>query len=300
MVDVSSTPKTSTCTNVSSTNTYLRNVKNEISSYRGTSYYYPQKTSIALIGQCLQELGFNVTVNNSSNYYNHVVLSDYSEDVCLQLWNSAASTSYLSFLYPRHISPTLSMSLFNNSTSCRATIRMLGSGAGKTKTLLLLGSTAAPELSNYYNIYFTEAKYLPTGEMKKAIIMQYSNSYYFYIYDNDWTFLPGFDSELTYTAPMNTYWCNLSYSNGYRYYLEPYTSYKIFQEQTQFPELPVASSNGLWEFPDLIYSPYGQVAENGSSEALKYTMTNGTIYQIGNKKYLCNRAGYDYYLYRVE
>lgn len=299
MLDISSNSKSSTCTNVTSTNTTLRSAKNAVSVYRGTSYYYPQKAAISLIAECLSELGFNVTIENSTVYYNHLVLNDYSEDICLQLWNSAASTASISFLYPRHVAPMASVSgTFNSTTSCRATIRMVGEGAGRIRTLLLLGSTSVPALTTAYCIYFTEARHLLTGEMKKAIVIQSSSTYYFYLFDADWTFLPGFNDESTTAITMDSYWHNLTQNSNYCCIHDPYTSHKLFVEQSNFPEIPVVSNDGLWEFPDIIQQPYGYIGD--STGALKYSMSAGSIYQIGNKKYLCNYAGYTYYLFRVE
>lgn len=300
MLDVSSSPKNSTCANVNSTSSTLRSVLNAIAIYRGTTYYNPQRMIVGLVAACLEELGFDVTVENSSGYYNHIVLNDYATNVCLQLYNLGASACNISFLYPRHSSGGISVSsTFNNGTACRATIRMLGNGPGKIKTLLLLGSDSTPTLFNTNCVYFTEAKYLPTGETKKAIVCQSGSTYYFYIYDSDWSFLPGFDSELTTAANMNSYWYNLSCTIGYRNCIDPYSSYKFFREQSYFPEIPVISNNGLWEFSDIILNPFGQVLENDTAESLKYSLTAGNIYQIGNKKYLCNAASSYHYLYRV-
>lgn len=301
MLDISSTTHTATCANTTTTNTLLRNVLNEINNYRGTAYINPQKQIAAVVAACLEELGFAVTVVNTTNYYNHIVLNDYSEDVCLQVYNSGASVCNLAFLYPRHISPITSVAgTFNSGTACRATLRMVGAGPGKTKTLLLLGSTAVPALNCMFCIYFTEAKYLPTGEVKRAIVIQNGVNYCFFIYDDDWTFLPGFDSALTTAVSLNNYWHNLSPSSGNRYSIDPFSSYKFFQEQNNFPEITVASHNGLWEFVDIIYNPYGQITEEDVSEAHRYVFTAGNIYQIGNKKYLCNAVGTNYLLYRVE
>lgn len=301
MLDISSSTKKATCTNTSSTNSYLRSILNPISTYRGTSYIYPQKTSLGLIGECLMELGFDIAVNNTTNYENHILFNDYSDKVCMQLWNSAASAANISFLYPRHISVANGVSsLFNSGTSCYATIRMLGEGVGKTKTMLLLGGSSIPQLNNTYGLYFTDAKYLPTGEMKKAIIFIYSNAYTYYLFDSDWTFLPGFSSDLNTVATTNSNWYSLSVSNGYRSYVDPFTGYKMFQEQSNFPELTVASPNGIWEFPDMLYMPYGFADEASTAEDLKYNLTDSSIYTIGTKKYLCQRNNYSYFLFRVE
>lgn len=298
MIDVSSNPQTGTCLNVTSTATNLKAALNVVNSYRGTVYYYPHRKAVDLVAACLEELGFTVTKDNETNSSNHIVLNDYNEDVCLQIYNSAASTNVISFLYPRHVSPGMPIGgTFNNGTSCRATIRMLGQGPGKIKTMLFLGSSSAPSLAGNYCIYFTEAKHLMTGEIKKAIAIQSSSSYYFYIYNNDWSFLPGFDSELTTAISMDSYWYDFRPNSTYSYYHDPYTSYKLFEEQANFPEIPAVSRDGMWEFPDIIFNPYGYI---GDSISMKYTLTAGNIYQIGNKKYLCNYVGNYYYLFRVE
>lgn len=299
MVDISSTPRTATLSSYSSTNSYLRSVLNAASTYRGTSYYYQQKKVIDLLAEAFEELGFSVTKDNTSNYYNHLVLNDFSEDVYLQYYANSQTSGNISFLYPRHASPMISVSsTFNYNANCYATLRMLGQGVGKTKTILILNSSAAPELNRTYCIYFTEAKFLMTGEMKKAIVIQNGTTYYFYIYDENWKFLPGFISDSTTVVGTDGYWYNLTYNYNYCYIHDPYTSYKFFVEQTDFPEIPVVSNDGMWEFPDVIQNPYGHIDD--SYGKLKYTLTNGTIYQIGNKKYLCNYAGYYYYLFRVE
>lgn len=297
MVDVSSTPQTGTCTNVSGTNGYLRSVLKAVSTYRGTSYYYPQRKAIDLFALCLEELGFQVTKDNTTNYYNHLSFDDYGEDVKFQIWNGAASSAYISFLYPRHATGRASVGAqFNNGTSCYSTIRMVGQGAGKTNTVLILGTTAAPALTATNCIYFTEARSLLTGEMKKAVIIQRGSAYYFYPYDADWTFLPGYDSESTAVINLDSY--STSLANSYEYYHDPYHSYKMFEEQSKFPGIPAVSSDGLWEFPSMLMIPYGYIAN--SSGMMKYQLTAGTIYQIGDKKYLCNANGYQYYLLRVE
>lgn len=299
MVDISSTPQTASLSNYSSTSTYLRSVLNAISNTRGTTYYYNHRKVIDFIATALEELGFTVTKDNTGSYYNHVILNDFSEDVCLQYYNSSQTSGNISFLYPRHISPVLSVgSTFSYNANIYVTLRMVGQGAGKTKTVLILNGSSAPELNRTYCIYFTEAKFLMTGEMKKAIVIQNGSSYFFYIYDENWSFLPGFDSELTTAISMDSYWYNLTYSNNYCYIHDPFTSYKLFEEQTEFPEIPVISNDGMWEFPDIIQQPFGYIGD--SNGQLKYTLTNGTIYQIGNKKYLCNYTGYYYYLFRVE
>ena len=302
MLDVSSNPVTGTCTNVSNTNTNLRSVLNAASTYRGTTYNYPQKMIIDLVASCLEELGFTVEKNNTGSYYNHIVLKDYSDDICLQIYNSAASTNVIDFIYPRHISSGISIGgTFNNSTSCRAIIRMLGQGPGKTKTLLIPGSTTVPSLTSTYFIYFTEAKCLLTGEMKKAIILVYGTSMYFKLYDEDWKFLPGYVSTLTSVKSIDSYSYQLTYNYNYSYSHDPYISYKLFQEQTNFPEIPLISNDGMWEFPDVILNPYGEITEGATSDSLKYSLATGNIYQIGNKKYILI-YGNSYYncLFRLE
>lgn len=301
MQDITVNAKTGTCTNTSTTNTTLRSTLNAGATYRGTTYLYPQRVVIGLLAQAFAELGFNVRAENSTNYQNHIVFSDLSEDVCLQLYHSGASAANIGLLYPRHVMTLMSIgAIFNTNTSCYASLRMVGEGAGKTKTMVLFSGSAAPTLTSNYGIYFTEAKYLPTGEMKKAIIIMYSSNYHCYFYEDDWSFLPGFKSDLTTAATMNSYCCNLSLSNGYRHYVDPYTSYKMFQEQSNFPEFPAITTNGLWEFPDIIQFPYGFVKETDTTETLKYTLAAGNIYQIGNKKYLCNYASTSNFMFRVE
>ena len=299
LVDIASTPRTTTISSYSSTNTYLRSVLNAASTYRGTSNYYSQRVVANLLAEALTELGFSVTKNNSTNYYNHLVLDDFSEDVCLQFWANSATSGSISFIYPRHTSPTLSVgSTFHNNGNAFATLRMIGQGAGKTKTALLLSGSAVPELNRTYVIYFTEAKFLMTGETKKAVVIQNGYNYYFYIYDENWKFLPGFISDSVTVISMDSYWYNLSYNYNYCYVHDPYTSYKMFVEQTEFPEVPIVTNDGMWEFPDIIQQPFGYIEDSGGK--LKYALTNGTIYQIGDKKYLCSYAGNSYYLLRVE
>lgn len=298
MIDVSSTPRSSTCTNTSTTNTYLRSVLNNISATRGTTYLYPQKVALNLFAQALTELGFNVTTVNSDNYYNHITLNDYSDKVHLQIFNSGSASTYYSMMYPRHIGTTMSLLTLNSGTTCYSTLRMVGQGPGKTNTVIYINTSSAPALTATRLIYFTDAKCLMTGEMHKAVIFQSGYTYYAYLYDADWGFLPGYDSDATTAISFDSYSLNLSYSNNYCYVHDPYISYKIFEEQTNFPEIPVITNDGLWEFPGLIQNPYGFY--NNTNGSLKYTLTAGTIYQIGDKKYLCIDPSYSYYLLRVE
>jgi hypothetical protein len=279
--------------------TSLRAALNNVSIYRGTTYSYPQKAIVPLVAACLQDLGFTVTTLVNS-YYNHIVLSDYSEDVVLQIYNSAASTNQVSMLFPRNASSVVSVGgTFNSGTSCRATLRMLGEGPGKTRTLLILGSTSTPALTYSYLVYFTDAKFLPTGEMKKAVVIVNGANAYLYLYENDWTFLPGFDSDLTTYVTSNTYWQQISAGNGYKSYHDPYSNYYLMQSD-KFPIIPAVSGDGLWEFPDIIFNPYGIISESATAEAMKYSLTGGNIYQIGSHKYLCNSVGMNNYLFRVE
>lgn len=299
MVDKSSKPHTSTCSNTTTTNTSLRAALNAVSTYRGTTYRYPQQAIIPLVVACLQELGFTVT-SEVTTYRNQIVFSDYGDDVVLQMFNSAASINQLSMLFPRNASQAVSVgSLFNSGTSCRATLRMLGGGPGKTKTVILLGTTVTPALNNVLILYFTEAKYLPTGEMKKAVVIGYNANVYFYPYDADWTFLPGFASNLTTYVENDIYWQQISGSLGHKTNHDPYTSYYLMYSEN-FPIIPTISGDGLWEFPDIIMNPYGLTGESALDEIMKYALTSGTIYQIGSGKYLCTSAGQNYYLFRVE
>ena len=302
MLDVSSNPVTGTCSNVSTTNTYLRSVINAASTYRGTTYQYPQRMIIDLLATCFEELGFTVEKNNTGSYYNHIVLKDYSDDIYLQIYNSAASTNVIDFLYPRHTSSGISIGgTFNSSTSCRAIIRMLGQGVGKIKTMLIPGSTSVPSLTSSNFIYFTEVKCLLTGEMKKAIVLVSGTYMYFKLYDEDWRFLPGYISSLTSIKSIDSYSYQLTYNSNYSYSHDPYISYKLLQEQNNFPEIPLISNDGMWEFPDIILNPYGQLTEDATSDALKYNLAAGNIYQIGNKKYIL-MYGNSYYncLFRLE
>lgn len=299
MLDISSTPRSSTCTNTSSTNSYLKSILNNNSSAtRGTTYYYPQKLVVSLFAQALTELGFNATAVNSDNYNNHITLNDYSDKVHLQIYNSGSASTYFSMLYPRHTASTVSLCTMNSGTTCYSTLRMVGQGPGKTNTVLYINTTSAPALNTSRLIYFTDAKCLMTGEMHKAVIFQSGYSYYAYLYDNEWNFLPGYDSESTTPISFDGYSMNLTYNSNYSYIHDPYISYKIFEEQTNFPEIPVVTNDGLWEFPGIIQNPYGYY--NNTNGSLKYTLTAGTIYQIGDKKYLCIDPSVSYYLLRVE
>lgn len=299
MVDLSSSTHTSTCSNTSSTMTTIRSALNNVSTYRGTTYSYPQKAIIPLVAACFQDLGFTVTTL-VNNYYNHIVLSDYSEDVVLQIYNSAASNNIISMLFPRNASSAVSISgTFNSGTSCRATLRMLGGGPGKTRTILILGSTATPALTSSYLVYFTDAKFLPTGDMKKAVVIVNGVNAYLYLYENNWTFLPGFNSDLTTYVTSNTYWQQISAGNGNKSYHDPYSNYYLMQSD-KFPIIPSVSGDGLWEFPDIIFNPYGIISESETEESMKYSLTGGNIYQIGSNKYLCNSVGMNNYLFRVE
>lgn len=286
MVDKSSQTHTATCTNTSTTLTTLRSAINAVANYRGTTYMYPQRAIIPLIAQCLEDLGFSVATS-VSNYYNHIALNDYSTDIVLQMYNSAASTNCLSFLFPRNSSNAITLSaIFNSNTACRASIRMLGNGVGQIRTVLLLGSDNTPSLSCNFAIYFTTAKYLPTGEEKKATVIANASSVLFYLYDDNWGFLPGFSSDLTTFASGNN-WQAL-YPN-YINRSDPFSNYYLLRGN-DFPIIPAVSSNGLWEFPDIIVEPYGFLSEDSVAESYKYPLTSGVIYQIGKGKYLNNVA----------
>lgn len=300
MVDVSSSVKTSTCTNTTTTNTTLRSTLNVPAAYRGTTYTYPQKAIIPLLSQCLQELGFLVSAV-VDNYQNHIVLKDYSENVALQIFNMDASVNYACFLFPRVATPAVALSaVFNSGTSCRAALRMIGGGIGQTKTALLLGGSLAPTLSGDAMLYFTEAKFLPTGDIKKAIVAESGTTYCCYFYDSDWTFLPGYESNLTTLVYTNANWANISPFSVTSNQHDPYASYYLLQAAEDFPVVTAMTRDGLWEFPDIIFAPYGIANESDTVEKLKYSLTDGVVYQIGERKYLCNVAHASNFLLRVE
>lgn len=300
MIDKCSSTKRATCASPSATSSTMRAVKNAIASYVGASYYNPHKTIVKLIGDCLVELGFtNVTVVNSNYYYNHLILGDYGPDVLWSIWNNGQSTQQMRMLQPRHIVPALSIGgVFNSKESCRATIRMLGRGPGQIRTALLLGSTSAPVLGGSTPaLYFTEAKFMPTGDKYKCVVMVHGTSYHFVPYTSDWHYAPGYASDLSTVQALGSY-CNVLHSKNNSDH-EPFAAKFLFQDGKGYPRIPVCSHDDLWEFPDIIEIPYGLITPTSSSTYYAQP-TGGTIYQIGDGKFWCHNVGTTYYMFRVE